>query len=269
MASSSDRGLQILEVKEAELDSWPEIFSTFGLELEIIEADGSSWFAAGAPDQLERAIEAAGVPPARCRWRKLTQADWDSVACVEGMVRWFGPLRLAVTQAPTKEGLHIEAGAAFGTGLHPSTALLLDVLVERRPSEVLDVGTGSGVLALAALRLGAKRATGIDVDADSIEVARANAVRNSLDAKLRLSTQPLASLETRYPVVLANILPAELTALADGLIRVLGPEASLWLSGLQPVHVDEVAAAYRHRGLRVVGTRIRDGWAALEIVPSW
>lgn len=154
--------------------------------------------------------------------------------------------------------LVIDPGRVFGHGGHPTTRLLLEELDRRivGGESVLDVGTGSGVLAVAAKKLGAGRAVGIDIDPACVPVATANAEANGVEVEV--SATPLAEVEGTYDVVLANIG-------ADVLVE-LAPELQargrlLLLSGLLADRVDEVAAAYAGTA---TATEL-DGWAALAI----
>ncbi len=105
--------------------------------------------------------------------------------------------------------LELEPGRAFGTGLHATTSLVAEILDASgealRGHEVLDLGTGSGILALTALLLGASRALAIDVDPDVIEVVRENAERNCLASRIEAREGTLASVDRPFPWVLANI----------------------------------------------------------------
>jgi len=135
---------------------------------------------------------------------------------------------------------------AFGTGLHATTALCLEVLAEivttDRPDRVLDVGTGSGVLALAALKLGVPRATAIDIDPAALRAAADNARLNGLDARIDLAFGGPDAVEGAWPLVLANVVAAPLIEMAAVLVRRAGHHASLVLSGI-PEGVDRQVAA--------------------------
>lgn len=199
----------------------------------------------------------------------MNTTDWGSAAPEEGEVAWFGGLRIERTrEAPEGEGLSIPAGAAFGSGFHASTTLLLEVLAERDlPEAVLDVGCGSGVLGLAALRLGATRAVGVEIDEAARTEAAANAQLNGLQDRFELRAS--VPEDTRFALVLANILASELAELADVLGRRLDSGGSLWLSGIAETRLLEVETAYRQRGYRVLPARVKDGWCALEVLPPW
>lgn len=247
--------------------------------------DGPSGTALGVPVTRTMPVpalaRALGVDPNRVEIRTGTRADWASAAAPPGpTVRWFGPLRLEVlpevggaSPAPPpvapcagRGHLRIQAEGAFGTGLHPSTALILEVIGERRPSAILDVGTGSGILALAALALGAERAVGTDVDPRSLSVAARNAALNRLDGRLHLTSSAPDALGEVFPLLVANILPAELEAEAERLARALAPAGSAWISGLRETHVAWMQATFRRRGLRPLGVRRRGPWVALELL---
>jgi ribosomal protein L11 methyltransferase len=165
--------------------------------------------------------------------------------------------------------LVLEPGRAFGTGLHETTSLVADVLAdhaaELRGKTVLDVGTGSGILALAALLLGASSVRAIDVDPDAVQVAKENADRNGLLMRLCADLTPVGQLKQRFGIVLANIEAGVLAPLADDLHARGEPGALVVLSGIlappQSTQVSEVMRAYAR--FEHVETRTRGEWAAL------
>ncbi|MCC6523438.1 MAG: 50S ribosomal protein L11 methyltransferase [Polyangiaceae bacterium] len=172
---------------------------------------------------------------------------------------------------PEDRRLELDPGRAFGTGLHATTSLCAAYLEERRTAlvgqSVLDVGTGSGILALVALLLGAARATGLDVDPDALEVARENAARNAVGGGLALAPTPVADVAERFAFVVANIEARTLVALAPALVARLAPGGELLLSGVLAAERDEVAAAFTRAGLTLLATRARgdggDAWTML------
>jgi ribosomal protein L11 methyltransferase len=151
--------------------------------------------------------------------------------------------------------------------------LCLEVLGEivqtSQPNAVLDVGTGSGVLALGALLLGVPDASGIDVEDGALRVAADNARLNGLDARLQLAHGGPESVTRTWPLVLANILAAPLIEMAPALVRRVGHRGQLVLSGIQSSLELEVAQAYVRLGMRRTSTRSRGGWVALVLQASW
>ena len=161
--------------------------------------------------------------------------------------------------------LHIEPGSTFGMGDHPTTRLCLSAVhrLVTPGATVLDVGCGSGVLAIAACRFGASRAVGVDIAPAAVPVAAANALANGEAERVSVSTTPLESVDGVYDLVLANILAPALVALADDLRRVLAPGGSLVISGiLEHAHAHVLDAL---RPLRVEHTAVLDGWAAVTM----
>lgn len=209
-----------------------------------------------------RDLPAPTLEPAR-------MLDWDSVWA--GAVRPFrvGSLRFAPGGEPGPDRLALELGA-FGTGVHPSTRLCLERLVEHPPrGVVLDVGTGTGILALASLRLGADRAVGVDTDPEAVAVARHNAERNGLADRFEARTTPVSGLRERYDRVLANLLAAPLVEMADALVRVVGAQGELSLAGFPVGQADEVADPFIRRGMRRIHGAEAQGWARVDLAPPW
>ena len=166
----------------------------------------------------------------------------------------------------------IDSGA-FGTGLHPTTALCLealdDLVQDAPPLGVLDVGTGSGILALAALTLGVPQALGIDTDAEALGVAAENARLNRVEARLRLEHGGPEAVTGTWPLVLANVLAAPLIEMAPALVRRLGHHGRLVLSGIPTSVEPDVDRTYRRLGLSRVQVTSRGGWVALVLEASW
>ena len=183
-------------------------------------------------------------------------------------------VRIVPAHTDTDPGaIRLADGPAFGTGLHPTTALCLEALDEALqiaiPDAVLDVGTGSGVLALAALMLGVPRAIGIDIAADALRVAEKNADLNRLGARLHVVCGGPDVIAASFPLVLANVLAAPLIEMAPSLVRRVGHHGRLVLSGI-PAGVDaEVDRSYRRLGMQRVGEKSRAGWVALVLQASW
>ena len=159
--------------------------------------------------------------------------------------------------------LELDPGLAFGTGTHPTTAACLEWLDARRPRglSILDWGCGSGILALAALRLGAARAAAFDIDPQALVATRDNAARNGLGGRLQVAADA-ARITGEFDVVLANLLAGPLIALAPELARRCRPGGEVLLAGLLDAQAAEVADAYRPWFDVGIAAR-REGWTTL------
>jgi ribosomal protein L11 methyltransferase len=150
---------------------------------------------------------------------------------------------------PGKTVLELEPGRAFGTGLHATTSLVANALEDHRnvfeKGCVLDVGTGSGILALTALALGAERVRGIDVDPDAVAVARENAARNGMALRADFDASPLSDVEGAYDAVAANIEARVLIPMAKELVARARPGGIVVLSGVLREQQSEVLSAFR------------------------
>jgi ribosomal protein L11 methyltransferase len=173
---------------------------------------------------------------------------------------------------PNAVNLRIEAGAAFGTGHHGTTVgclLAYDQLLKtRRFARVLDVGTGTGVLAIAAARTGSKVAVGTDIDPVSVRIARENAKVNAATARFVHAAglgHRLVRAHAPYDLVFANILARPLVGLAQDIKGALKPGGTVILSGLLRVQERYVRAAYLARGFRIRRRIHRDAWATLVL----
>lgn len=168
--------------------------------------------------------------------------------------------------------LALDPGMAFGTGLHPTTRLCLaavESLSDRgglSGARVLDVGCGSGILAIAALKLGAASAVGVDTDSIAIEATTANARRNSLARRLQARTGSLPTGQDRFDVVLANLIAGVLVALAVGLRDEVRPGGRLLASGIFTDREEDVVSAFTAVGLAVDRRTTEGEWVALEAV---
>ena len=161
--------------------------------------------------------------------------------------------------------LRIPARNAFGTGSHESTRLILEALVELEieGSSVLDVGTGSAILALAALRRGARLAVGFDTDVGSTFTAADNARLNSLEP--RLFTGTVEALVDRFDLVLVNILPHRWLSSAPAVVRCLRPDGVLLVSGLLTEEAQVVLGRLEALGTTLVAQREMGDWTCLEL----
>jgi ribosomal protein L11 methyltransferase len=162
---------------------------------------------------------------------------------------------------------------AFGSGLHPTTVLCLEAIDEATtyatPPSMLDVGIGSGVLALAALIHGVPRVVGIDIDDDALRVAAENARLNALEDRVQLTRGGPDAVTGVWPLVVANVLAAPLIEMAPVLVRRVAHHGHVVLSGIPSALELDVERAYRHLGMQRVRVTTRAGWVAIVMQASW
>ncbi|HHB91555.1 MAG TPA: 50S ribosomal protein L11 methyltransferase [Anaerolineae bacterium] len=211
------------------------------------------------------------------RVRRLATEDW-----AEAWKRHYRPLRIGdhivVTpsweEPATQPGdvvVRLDPGMAFGTGTHPSTQLALRLLERylRPRSVVLDVGTGSGILAIAAVKLGASRVIATDIDPEAVRTAEVNARLNEVRNKITLLVASVID-TGRYDLVLVNIL-ADVIAhmlLHEDLAQRLAPDGVLILSGIIQQRREVVDLALKAAGLEVIETMTQGDWVALAARPA-
>lgn len=212
-------------------------------------------------------------PPRWRRARRLPEEDWR-----DSWKRYFRPQRIGrrllikpswatyeVTAADTV--IEIDPGMAFGTGQHPTTAMCLRALEERlRPGEaVLDLGTGSGILAIAAARLGAGRVLALDVDPQAVKAARENAARNGVQdtVEVRAGTLPEGARGERFDLIAANISGVTIERLAVAFADTLKDSGTLIVSGFLEDAVEGLGRAFAAAGLRVNQTEAEGVWRAI------
>lgn len=179
-------------------------------------------------------------------WRDAWKEHYKPYAIAEGLV--VRPPWEPYEPKPGEKVLELEPGRAFGTGLHETTRLVARAIrahaTEVQGKLVIDVGCGSGILALAAIALGASKAIAIDNDPEAIDVTRENAERNALSDRVDASTTDVAALDAQAPLVLANIEARILIPMAKDLERRVAPGGLLLLSGILVPQKDDVRAAY-------------------------
>lgn len=170
-------------------------------------------------------------------------------------------------QAPEPEAVNLllDPGLAFGTGTHPTTALCLEWLdgQELAGCNVLDFGCGSGILAIAALLLGAERAVGTDIDPQALEASRDNATRNGIDPARFPLYLPAELPQQPAELVVANILAGPLVQLAPQITSLVKPGGRLALSGILAEQAEEVRAAYAD-AFALDPTAEKDGWVRIS-----
>jgi len=266
---------------EARFQQFAESQQTLGIALETDADSGASlhiaWFyidlnESEKCDQINAALTRLGFASDSITltvlenegWETAWQKDWRAMPV--GQRLWVRP---SFCDAPGDDRIDIvlDPGMAFGTGTHPTTQLCLEaverVCLQQAPATLLDMGAGSGLLAIAALKLGAGSALAVDMEEESVEACNANAAINGvcLDAVLD-DTPPVQ----QFDLVVANILAAPLVWMAKELAECVGDR--LILSGLLIEQVDDVAAAYIKEGLREVRRDSQQEWASVELIRS-
>lgn len=194
-------------------------------------------------------------------WRPWARA-WRAGARLVVVPAWLEPPDWAGTDDVV---VRLDPGRAFGSGSHATTRLCLAELEQRlRPGDgVLDVGCGSGVLAVAAARLGARGVRAIDIDPEAVRATTTNAVANGVESVVRASVTPVAEAGTGYDVVVANIGTATLQAMAGTLAGAARPGGVVLLSGILAGQADDVVGAMTDAGAMAVGAAADGEWRAL------
>jgi ribosomal protein L11 methyltransferase len=215
-------------------------------------------------EALQRALAGAAevtppVPEPEVDWSTAWRSGLKAIEISPRLV--VRPPFAEFEPRPGQACVVIEPGQAFGTGSHDSTRLALELLdaLERGRIEgarTLDVGCGSGVLALAALALGAGHALGFDLDPLAVQAAAANARSNGRELHFQLFTGPLEAITgLQFDLVLVNLLRTELLPLSSGLARLTGSGGTLIASGLLASERAEACARFEATGFRVEGDR--------------
>ena len=266
--------------------------AALGERLNALGAVAVAWLDAGDAPVLE---PAPGAPPAIAAWREarveglfrldaelatlreafagapvqvdfVADEDWSHTWRRFAPTRRFGPLVVAPVDAPAPTGavvLRLDPGMAFGTGAHATTQLCLDWLAARplAAKTVLDYGCGSGILAIAATLLGARRVVAVDNDPQALAATAANAARNGVRVETVASD---AYRPQAFDVVVANILADALAALAPRLGASVAPTGELALCGVLAPQAGRLAARYGELGLAVSTSACAEGWALLS-----
>ena len=209
-------------------------------------------------------------PLGRTRWRVIAEKNWH-----DAWRSHFKPQRIGRRFLVTPPWIHpketrrhvifIEPAMAFGTGTHETTRGCLEFIdelcAEAVPTKALDVGTGSGILAIALARLGVREVLALDNDLVAIEAAEENLRLNCMDGAVTLSATGLARVRRRFPLVVANIILETLVELAGPLSRCVGARGALVLSGLLHDHVP--AVVQRFPGFLLEQHKQRKEWSTL------
>lgn len=233
-------------------------------------------------------LQAFGLRPiGALRARLVREADWANTWKAHFPVLRVGrrivirPSWRRYRRQPDDVVITLDPGMAFGTGLHPTTRLCLAAIeaiadggrlaaapqdrAAGRGVRVLDVGCGSGILSIAAARLGAASVLAVDTDPIAVDATRANARRNRLTRRIRAREGSAPSGEGPFDLVLANLIASLLITLADGLVTDLRPGGALVASGIFADREADVVVAFDARGLSVVRRWTEGDWVALEL----
>lgn len=244
---NKDRNTAIIHIYISECDNALEAFSFLKERLEALEIP----------------FEAATVG--------VDDKDWN-----ENWKKYFKAFevgtRLAVCpswenykNSDDRTVLNIDPGAAFGTGTHATTSLCLSVLdnVIKDGMTVLDIGSGSGILAIASVLLGAQEAVGVDIDAQSVKTANENAEINGVAHKAKFMVGDLAEkVSDKYDIVCANIVADVIIRLFANVKDYMKDNAKLIISGIIDIRADEVEAAALDNGFKIEEMLERDNWRA-------
>jgi len=218
--------------------------------------------------QLRRFLHAPILP--ECRLTALEERDW-----VRAWMDNFHPMRFGRRlwicpthrdpPEPAAINVRLDPGLAFGTGTHPTTALCLDWLdgADLADQTVLDYGCGSGVLAIAAAKLGARRVWAVDIDPQALLASDDNASENEVEDRIELSAPAELPAGLQVDILLANILAGVLVRLAPEFGQRVKPGGRLVLSGILEQHADAVQAAFA-RDFAFAPPRRREDWVLLE-----
>ena len=207
----------------------------------------------------------------------LPQTDWEESWKENYPPQEIGqdlvvlPYWLAQDYSGNRKPIILDPGLTFGTGAHPATQMVMETMEQQLPvgGSCLDLGSGSGILSIAALRLGAASAIGVDIDPKAEDIARENAAYNGFSAPefTALTGNVLADkkLMTRltqqhYDLVLVNIVADVIISLSPVLPSVLSPDSTLILSGILDTRLGDVTAALQRAGLKIQDIRAKEEW---------
>jgi ribosomal protein L11 methyltransferase len=231
---------------------------------------GRALLVAFFPDRASAARAARELPGAEVA--EVALQDWGEAwkkgltAFAVGRV-FVRPSWIDATAPAGGAEVVLDPGMAFGTGTHPTTALCLEALdaaLAARPgASALDVGTGSGLLAIAARKLGAGRVVATDNDPVAVRVAQENAARNGVE--LEVTGAEVSAVAGPFDLVVANILANTLVELAPALAGQVAPGGTLLLSGVLAAQEEQVRRAYRGKGLRPARGRYQGEWVLLAM----
>ena len=274
----SNGGIYIEDYRDLEQQAW-EIAHVDLIEQDLLDQprDIVKVHMYLAPDEnpaeilplFKERLEASGVEY-KLETSGIEQEDWQNAWKKYYHAMDIGQ-RLAIvpgweTYDTDRIVITMDPGMAFGTGTHETTNLCLEALDEfvKGGERLLDIGTGSGILAIAALLLGAKSAEGVDIDPMCVRTAGENARLNGVQEQFQVLVGDLSDqAEGRYDIITANIVAAAILSLAPDLPSLMGPDTLFIASGIIDQKKDEVIAGLQKVGLQVVDVREKRGWECI------
>jgi ribosomal protein L11 methyltransferase len=259
-----------IEISHPPHDALDVLVELGALDVELVKQGLAAILPDGVtPEAVVRALGVSNVAvsPAVAR-------DNGSVWLLSPRPVHIGGVLIAPPQVEASANvLRLVDSDTFGTGHHPTTALCIEAIQEilsiERPDSVLDVGTGSGILALTALMMGVPQAVGLDIDPEALNVAAENARLNDLEDRLQVILGGPNVVDSNWPLVLANVLAAPVIEMAPVLVQRLGKRGRIVLSGIPYSLQSEVRQAYEHFGVRRIHSKTRSGWTMLMAQASW
>jgi ribosomal protein L11 methyltransferase len=233
--------------------------------------------------KLEESLYYLGMiqPLPAATYKQIADQNW-----MEAWKQHYKPILIAKrlvivpawldSPAPSRIPIKIDPGMAFGTGTHPTTQLCLELMEKefdnRHPSCVIDIGCGSGILSIAAIKLGAERALGVDIDEGSVKNSRENADTNGVGDEFILGVGSVEEIRkgqfgfTEAPLVVANILAPVITRLFDaGLAELIEGNGAIVLSGILQEQAQNVIESGQAQGLKMTEQRQMGDWVALTM----
>ncbi len=214
-------------------------------------------------------------PQIRWNMQNIVEEEW-----AQGWKRYFKPVKVGQnlvvkpsweTYIPEENEtvIEIDPGQAFGVGTHASTRIMLETLEQMhqrglvKGSTVLDIGTGTGILAITAAKLGAKEVSAIDIDQDAVEAARRNVHLNNVHDAVSVSNTPVWEVEGPFDIVLANLDRDTLLFLSREICRLVGPEGVLLASGIVQGQEHDIIRSFSEKGMSFLSK------GADKIEPEW
>ncbi len=204
-------------------------------------------------------------------WSTSWQQFFKPFAIIPGLV--IKPSWESYEPKPDEQVIEMDPGMAFGTGQHASTRLALglihDCFQKNPPKNVLDVGTGTGILAMAAVLFGAEQVVAIDNDLEAVRVATENIANNNLQYKINTSATELADIRGSFGLICANIVHDVLVDMAPAISRLLSPGGRLVMAGiLRGTQEKSIIDIYRQLNINLLTTAYEDEWASLLLTAA-